>query len=54
MNFALVKDETREPETTLVEISPSLWAALIRYAIAERVNLETAVNQFVRDGLESA
>lgn len=43
-----------ETETRSVTVSADLWAPLIRYAIAERINLETAVNQFIRDGLESA
>lgn len=38
----------------LVQIDEKLWPALVRYAICERVNLETAVNAFIRDGLESA
>lgn len=43
-----------DPESRFVEVSPALWAPLIRYCIAERVTMETAVAQFVRDGLESA
>lgn len=41
-------------DSKAVLVTESLWAPLIRYAIAEGVNLETAVNQFIRDGLESA
>ncbi|MGM4891237.1 hypothetical protein [Tardiphaga sp. 839_C3_N1_4] len=37
-----------------VLVDASLWSPLVRYAIAEGCSLETAVNQFIRDGLESA
>ena len=43
-----------QDQTRAVVVSADLWAPLIRYAIAEKINLETAVNSFIRDGLESA
>lgn len=43
-----------ENETRNVLVKGDLWAPLVRYATAEKINLETAVNQFIRDGLESA
>jgi len=43
-----------EDQTRSVTVSADLWAPLIRYAIAEKITLETAVNGFIRDGLESA
>lgn len=45
---------TPEDETHAVLVRSDLWAPLIRYATAEQVNLETAVNQFIRDALEAA
>lgn len=45
---------TPEDETHAVLVRSDLWAQLIRYATAEQVNLETAVNQFIRDALEAA
>lgn len=46
----IVKEE--QPEK--VAVSSNLWPVLVRYAIAEQITIETAVNQFIRDGLESA
>lgn len=46
----IVPDEERRS----VAVSADLWAPLIRYCIAERVTVETAVAMFIRDGLESA
>lgn len=43
-----------DPESRFVEVSAALWAPLIRYCIAEKITAETAVNQFIRDGLEGA
>ncbi|MDB5584862.1 MAG: repressor LexA [Bradyrhizobium sp.] len=43
-----------DDQTRSVTVSADLWAPLVRYAIAEKINLETAVNAFIRDGLESA
>ena len=40
-----------EAEARMVLVSARVWAPLIQYAIAERINLETAVNQFIEDGL---
>jgi hypothetical protein len=54
MNVHVPDQSLWETETRAVVVNANLWAALIRYAIAERINLETAVNQFIRDGLESA
>lgn len=41
-------------EARTVLIGEDIWPALVRYAIAEHVNIETAVRQFIRDGLEAA
>lgn len=43
-----------QPQPAKVEVHSDLWPALVRYAIAEQITIETAVNQFIRDGLESA
>jgi SOS-response transcriptional repressor LexA len=43
-----------EGESRVVLITPDLWPTLLKYAVAEQVNLETAVNQLIRDGLEAA
>lgn len=43
-----------ESERRTVLISQDVWALLIGYCAAEQVTIETAVAQFVRDGLESA
>jgi repressor LexA len=43
-----------QPQAEKVEVRSNLWPALVRYAIAERITIETAVNQFIRDGLESS
>jgi SOS-response transcriptional repressor LexA len=37
-----------------IPIRPDLFEALAGYASAESISVETAVNQFVRDGLEGA
>lgn len=41
-------------EARTVLIGEDIWPALVRYAIAEQVTIETAVRQFIRDGLEAA
>ena len=43
-----------EQERRMVLVSDDVWPALVQYAISERVNIETAVRQFIRDGLEAA
>jgi len=43
-----------EPERRTVLISQDVWALLIGYCAAEQVTVETAVAQFVRDGIEGA
>ena len=41
-------------EAHTVLVNGDLWPALVRYVIAEQITIETAVNSFIRDGLEGA
>lgn len=54
MNLTFSKISAPEMQSRFVEISPALWAALVRYVIAEGINMETALNQAVRDMIEAA
>jgi SOS-response transcriptional repressor LexA len=40
-----------DDETRAVLIRAHVWGPLIQYAIAEKVDLETAVNEFISNGL---
>lgn len=44
--------EPHEARTVLV--GESVWPLLVRYAIAEKMTLEEATNQLIRDGIEGA
>lgn len=47
--------ELLDPDDALkVSIRPVYWDKLVRYADLTHASIETAVNQFVRDGLENA
>lgn len=41
-------------ENRIVLVRSHLWATLVQYSELENINVETAVNRFIRDGLESA
>ena len=46
--------EVIDRSAVAISITPDLSEPLARYAEAENISIETAVNQFIRDALEAA